>query len=99
MIAALLTRMSTPPWASTAEATIATADSAERTSTSAPVTAWPFAARASAAEVAVGDDDGGASLGERFGVDDTDASGAPGDHRDLAGQVEEVCCSHGLTRP
>ena len=103
MIAALLTRMSIPPNASTAASAMALVDSADRTSTPTPTTGWPFALnvlgrRVGGVGVEVGEHDRGASVGERLGVHDPDASRTTGDDGDLAGQIEELGSTHGVDR-
>ena len=40
----------------------------------------------------------GARLAQRLGVHDTDAAGAAGDHRHLAGQIEQFCSCHALDK-
>ena len=104
MIAALLTRMSMPPNASTAACAIAVGGLRRAdVDADADRPRWPLAAerlggRGRGVVVDVGDHDGRARLGERLGVDDADAAGAAGDHGHLVGQVEQLCSRHGVDR-
>ena len=95
MIAALLTRMSMPPNASTAVRAMACADARSLTSTATPTAARPSAFErvgglGGGALVDVGQHHGGAGFAECTPVGHADAAGTTGDDGDLPAQVEEL---------
>ena len=95
MIAALFTRMSMPPNASTAARAIDCADARSLTSTATPMAAKPSPCEGAGglgggALVDVGQHHRGTGLAERPPVGGADAAGTTGDDRHLAAQVEEL---------